>query len=247
MGNVLLRRKPGPRNPCGRCDRRSAKQRRRHGGRRASGQDHGTQVPEPEGQGTLENAVKAIDYAVANGATVINASWGGPAGGKGERALQDAIRRAEAKGVLFVAAAGNGRGGKGFDNDTDAKPMSPASFDYSNMVAVAAIDSKGALAAFSNWGAKSVKIAAPGVNVMSTVPGGKYQDTVMNLLGKKVTWNGTSMASPFVAGALAVLWSANPTDNFRMIRARLLQNTVALPSLAGKVSTNGRVDMLNIK
>lgn len=200
-----------------------------------------------KGQGNMENAVKAIDYAVANGANIINASWGGPSGGKGERALQDAIHRAEAKGVLFVAAAGNGRGGKGFDNDTDAKPMSPASYDYSNMIAVAAIDSKGALASFSNFGAKSVKVGAPGVNVLSTVPGGKYQDTVMNLLGKKVTWNGTSMASPFVAGALAVLWSTNPTENYRMVRSRLLQSTVALPSLAGKVSTNGRIDLVNAK
>lgn len=204
-----------------------------------------------KGQGTTEAAVKAIDYAVANGANIINASWGGEKDSEPEQALQDAIHRAEAKGVIFVAAAGNGRvqgqAAVGFDNDTDPKPMVPASYDYPNMVAVAAIDSAGKLAAFSNWGAKSVKVGAPGVKVLSTVPGSKWQDTIVNLGGMNVTWDGTSMASPFVSGALAVLWSTSPGQDYATVRRRLMDDAVAIPSLQGKVATNGRIDLKNVR
>lgn len=204
-----------------------------------------------KGQGTTEAAIKAIDYAVANGANIINASWGGEKDSEPEEALQEAIKRAEAKGVIFVAAAGNGRVNQaagtsaGFDNDNDPKPMVPASYDYGNMVAVAAIDSAGALAGFSNWGAKSVKVGAPGVKVLSTVPGSKFQDTIVDLGGMKVTWDGTSMAAPFVSGALAVLWSTSPGQDYATVRNRLFQSAVAIPSLSGKVATNGRIDLKN--
>ncbi len=204
------------------------------------------------GQGTTETAVQAIDYAVANGAHVINASWCEDKESEADKALQEAILRAKTKGVLFVAAAGNGRlnpaSGKysGFDNDRDAKPMAPAFYDLSNMIAVAAIDSRNNLADFSNWGAKSVKVGAPGVKVFSTVPGNRYQDTIANLGSSQVTWDGTSMAAPFVTGALAVIWSTSPGQSFVTIRQRLLQGAFAISSLAGKVATNGRIDLKTV-
>lgn len=206
------------------------------------------------GKGDTAGAIKAIDYAVKNGANIINASWGGEKGDEDDKGLVEAIERARDKGVIFVAAAGNGRvnmaAGKavGFDNDSDKKPMVPASFDIANIVAVAAIDSNEKLAEFSNWGKKSVRIAAPGVKIMSTVPKDKYQDTIIDLGDKlRATWDGTSMASPFVSGALAVIWSQNPEQGWEEVKEALLSNAVGVPALSGKCSTEGRVDLRSIK
>ncbi len=202
-----------------------------------------------KGQGDSAGAIKAIDYAVANGARVINASWGSEGEEEGDDALREAIQRAEAKGVVFVAAAGNGRvnqttmQGEGFNNDTDSKPMYPCSYPYENIISVAAFDSSLAIAKFSNFGKKSVDIGAPGVKILSTVPGGKYQDTIIDLGSMKVTWDGTSMASPFVAGSVAVLMSRYPALSGKEIKDKLLSSTVALSSLSGKVFTDGRVDL----
>lgn len=202
-----------------------------------------------KGQGDTASAVKAIDYAVANGAKVINASWGSEGEEEGDEALREALMRAEEKGVIFVAAAGNGRVNQatgqpaGFSNDTDDKPMYPASYPYGNIIAVAAIDSALALANFSNYGAKTVDIAAPGVKILSTVPGNKFQDTVIDLGSLKVTWDGTSMASPFVAGSVAVLWSQNPAMSAKEVKEKLLAKAVKIGSVTGKVLTDGRVDL----
>ncbi len=200
-----------------------------------------------EGKGTTEAAIKSIDYAVNNGAHIINASWGGEAGDEDDSALKEAIKRAEAKGVIFVAAAGNGRlsgmEAKGFDNDTDKKPMVPASWLFPNIVSVSAIDSAENLAKFSNWGFKSTKIGAPGVKILSTVPGNKYQDTVVDFAGIKATWDGTSMAAPFVAGALAVIWSQDTGQSWEKVRDTLLSNAVPIAALKGKVATQGRMDL----
>src|SRR5690606_5331287 len=113
----------------------------------------------------------------------------------------DAIRYAESNNVLFVAAAGNGHQGVGYDNDNDSKPAYPASYDMDVIVSVAAIDVNGALGSFSNWGARGVDIAAPGVKVFSTTVGNKYSDTVIDIPGMiTATWDGTSMAAPHVSG-----------------------------------------------
>ena len=204
------------------------------------------------GKGDTASAIKAIDYAVKNGANIISASWGGEAGDEDDSALKEAIQRAEKKGVLFIAAAGNGRmdptTGKsgGFDNDSDKKPMIPASYPYENIIAVAAIDSKGALAEFSNWGHKTVKVGAPGVKILSTVPHNKYQDTIIDLGSIKATWDGTSMAAPFVAGAAAVIWSQSPKQSWQDVKGKLLTNAAPLDSLKDKVATGGRVDLAKI-
>lgn len=206
-----------------------------------------------KGQGTDEAAIKSIDYAVQNGAHIINASWGGEKGEEDDSALQEAIARAEARGVIFVAAAGNGRANPaagtsaGFDNDSDAKPMVPASFDHANIIAVAAMDSGDALAPFSNWGHRTVDVGAPGVKVLSTVPGSRYQDTILDFGSLKVTWDGTSMAAPHVAGTLAAIWSQKPSLTGSEVRDILFANTVRVSALSGKVATEGRIDMANIR
>ena len=113
------------------------------------------------GFGTDADIVAAIGYAVNNGAKVINASFGGPDYG---RAMHDAIANANSAGVLFVAAAGN----KGSNNDST--PFYPASYNLPNIISVAASDQDDNLTYFSNYGATSVHVAAPGENIYSTVP-----------------------------------------------------------------------------
>jgi subtilisin family serine protease len=105
------------------------------------------------------------------------------------------------------------------------------------------VDSNGALASFSNWGKKSVKVGAPGVKILSTVPGNKYQDTIIDMGGMKATWDGTSMAAPYVSGNAAVIWSMDKTQTWEQVRDKLLANAVPLDSLKGKVATDGRIDL----
>jgi thermitase len=208
-----------------------------------------------QGQGTTESAIKAIDYAVANGAKVINASWGGEKGDEDDTALTEAIERAEKAGVIFVAAAGNGRansagtGAEGYDNDNDPKPSIPATLNIPNIVSVAAIDSDEKLGAFSNWGNRSVELGAPGVKVLSTVPGDRYQDTVIDIpfLGMTATWDGTSMAAPHVAGAFALAWSDNPNLDYQQVLDSVMRATKAVPGLSRKVVTGGRLDLVGIR
>lgn len=174
-----------------------------------------------EGSGTLANAVKSIDYATKIGANIMSNSWGG---GGFSQVLMDAIVRARAAGILFTAAAGNE------SNNNDRRPSYPASYDVDNIISVAAINNRGALAPFSSYGLKSVHIAAPGVNVLSTVPGG--QDT----------YSGTSMATPHVSGVAALLMAYAPTLKYNEIKERLLKTARPLSSLKGKVATGGMVD-----
>jgi len=205
-----------------------------------------------KGQGDTASAVKAIDYAVQNGANIINASWGSEGEEEGDHALREALQRAADKGVIFVAAAGNGRAAPGatsaagYDNDTDAKPSYPASYPHANIVSVAALTTEDALAPFSNFGKTTVDIGAPGVKILSTVPGSKFQDTIIELGDTKITWDGTSMASPFVAGGLAVAWSQNKTATWEQVRAMILQNIASSTHLTGKVVTGGRMNLSSL-
>ncbi|NBT58212.1 protease [bacterium] len=206
------------------------------------------------GQGGTAEAIAAIDYAANNGAKIINASWGGESDGEQEEdgLLKEAIERAGKKGVLFLAAAGNGRanaqgGASGFDIDNDPKPVYPAAYPLENVFTVAAIDAENNLATFSNWGEKSVKIAAPGVKILSTVPGDKYQDTIINLGQVVVTWDGTSMATPHVAGAAASLWSVDPKMSAQSVAKKLMELSTETDSVAGKVASGGRLDLHGLK
>ncbi|MEQ1664259.1 MAG: S8 family peptidase [Bdellovibrionales bacterium] len=200
-----------------------------------------------KGEGTTADAIGAINYAVANGAKVTSNSWGSegedPAEGKENQALRDAIQNAQDHGVLFIAAAGNGHNGVGYDNDSDAKPGYPATYTNENIISVAALDSSDQLGAFSNWGKTSVDIAAPGVKVYSTTVGSTYADTVIDLLGTKVTWDGTSMATPHVAGAAALYISAHPNANWREVKAAILNSAKRISSLNNKVVSGGKLNV----
>lgn len=174
------------------------------------------------GSGSISGAIAALDYLIAMKARGVNVrisnnSWGGPVYSK---TLQDAITRARDAGIIFVAAAGNEA------NDNDARPSYPASYDLSNVISVAAIDRNGNLARFSNYGANSVDIAAPGVEILSTTPKGGY-----------ATFSGTSMATPHVAGALALLLSTEPHLSDAQLLTRLYDTGYPLGSLNGVVRT----------
>ncbi len=199
-----------------------------------------------KGSGTTADAIGAIRYAVDNGAKILSNSWGGEGqddASEENLALKEAIQYSLNKGALFIVAAGNGRGGKGYNNDTDSKPVYPASYTFENIVTVAALDSGDRLAGFSNFGITKVHIGAPGVKVYSTTPANGYSDTVIDKFGIKATWDGTSMAAPHVAGAAALYWSAHPQASFKDVKNALLRSAKKIPSLAGKVSTEGKLDV----
>lgn len=176
------------------------------------------------GFGILSDAIECLDYAVAMGAKVSNNSWGG---GGFNQALLDAITRAREAGHLFIAAAGNDA------SDNDSTPAYPASYPLDNIISVAAIDRKGIIADFSNYGRRSVHVAAPGVEIYSTYIG---SDTAYDSL------QGTSMASPHVAGVAALILSAAPDADYIEIRERILSTVTKLPELAGRVITDGLVN-----
>ncbi len=173
------------------------------------------------GNGTDTAAAEAIDYAVNHGAKVINASWGGTGT---DSTIEAAIQYADANGVIIVAAAGN----NGADDDTTF--FSPASYSaqYPNVISVAASDSNGARASFSNYGVGTVQLAAPGLNVYSTFSNGGYG-----------TMSGTSMAAPMVTGAIALVEAAHPTWTMNQVIDAVLDTVTPDPALAGWVTTGG--------
>ncbi len=177
--------------------------------------------------GYTSDAIEAINYAVDKGVKISNNSWGG--GGKSQ-ALQDAIARADSSGHLFVAAAGNG-GADGVGDDNDATPHYPSSYSNPNIVAVAATDDRDTLASFSNFGVTSVDLAAPGVRILSTLPGDAYG-----------SYSGTSMATPHVTGVAALVKSRNLTLGDAKIKAKLLKRLDEKGGLAGKVLAGGRLN-----
>lgn len=183
--------------------------------------------------GTTANAVKAVNYLTdlkqRHGLRLVasNNSWGG---GGYSQALADAISAAGAADILFVAAAGNA------GQDIDTAPSYPASYPLANLLAVAAIDKSGARASFSNWGSKTVAIAAPGVDILSTVP------TRKGLPGY-AAYNGTSMATPHVTGAAAFYASLNPCASAAQIRSALLAQATADSRLAGLVQDGRRLNV----
>lgn len=172
-----------------------------------------------EGSGTLEDAIKGIDYATKMGAKIMSNSWGG---GGFSQTLLDAIQRASDAGSLFVAAAGNEA------NNNDSSPGYPASYNTPNMLAVAAIDNRGQLASFSNYGKGKVHVAAPGVGITSSINTGGY-----------ATWSGTSMATPHVSGVAALVMSHEPDLSAVEVRNRIITTAKKLGTLRGKVSSGG--------
>ncbi len=192
--------------------------------------------------GTTANAIKAVDYFTTlktranNPVPVVatNNSWGG---GGFSQALKDAIDRADAAGILFVAAAGNSA------TNNDATASYPSGYTSANIIAVASITSTGALSSFSQYGATTVDIGAPGSGIWSTVPvssGGGKRATIGS---GYASYNGTSMATPHVAGAVALYKAINPSASAVQIKAAILNSATPTPSLSGKVLTGGRLNV----
>ena len=179
-----------------------------------------------DGSGSLEGAIKAIDYATMMDVDLMSNSWGG--GGRSE-ALLEAIKRASDKGIIFTAAAGNS------SSNNDATPSYPASYQVPNMVSVAALTAQNGLASFSSYGKTSVHIAAPGHNILSTVNGGKYD-----------VYSGTSMATPHVSGVLGLLLAKEGRMSHDVLRERLTMTGVPVTGLRGKTLTASRIDAYNL-
>ena len=176
------------------------------------------------GTGDTSDAIACIDYAIEQGVDILNNSWGG---GGPSQALLDAINAVNDAGILFVAAAGNSA------LDNDATPHYPSNYEVANIVAVAAIDRNGLLASFSNYGANSVDAGAPGVAIFSCTASSD---------SSYASFDGTSMASPHVAGVAALLASQHPTASVAELKNRLLITTSPLASLDGRMVTGGMVD-----
>lgn len=174
-----------------------------------------------DGSGSLDDAVEAIKYSTKMGVKIMSNSWGG--GGYSE-IMKEAIDEANAKGIVFTAAAGNHSG------NNDESPSYPASYNVPNVISVAAVDNRGRLATFSCFGRRTVHVAAPGVNVFSSLPGGY------------ASWSGTSMATPHVSGVVALLLSQDPTLTPEKVRERLIKTSKPLAGLKGKSASNGIVD-----
>jgi subtilisin family serine protease len=178
-----------------------------------------------DGYGSVADAIDAINYAVANGAKVLNKSWGGSGYSS---SLAAAITNAKDNGVLFVAAAGND------STDNDSTPQYPACYQIENVIAVAATDDDDALASFSNYGQNTVHLGAPGVSILSTVLNNEYR-----------WYNGTSMATPHVSGAAALLLAQNPAIALNELKNRLIGTGDTTSSLAGKTISGRRLNAYN--
>lgn len=198
------------------------------------------------GSGTTADAIDAIVYAADMGVQVMSNSWGG---GGYSASLENAITYANDHGALFVAAAGN----EGTNNDQ--VPEYPANYDIANVISVAATDHSDNLAIWgsgggggdgcgfvcsnamaavpgSNYGPTTVDIAAPGKNILSTIPGNSY--TLLS---------GTSMATPHVAGAAALLLAVNPNLTIGELKTALYSTVDKLDDLTNKVATGGRLNL----
>lgn len=161
--------------------------------------------------GRTDHLARAIDFATDHGARVINASWGGNGT---SQAIANAIARANRKGVLFVAAAGN---------DSAPSPSFPANLALDNIISVGATGPDDRLAGFSDRGAM---VAAPGVGILSTTAPGRYE-----------SYDGTSMAAPHVAGIASLLWASHPNATVAQVRKAILGSSIPVRGVQ-----YGRVD-----
>jgi hypothetical protein len=180
------------------------------------------------GSGSTADAVSAIDYGTMMGVDVMSNSWGG---GGFSQALLDAINGAAAADIVFVAAAGNG-GSDGVGDDNDVTPNYPSNYDAPNVIAVAATDHIDARASFSNYGLHTVDLAAPGVDILSTTPGATYS-----------VFSGTSMATPHVAGACALIRAVSPGISAVNLKQVLLSFVDPIPAMAGRSVSGGRLNI----
>lgn len=177
-----------------------------------------------DGSGDLNAGIKSIDYAIEKGAEVISASWGATIPRQQAMPLVEAVERADKAGVIFVVAAAND--GK----NNDVTEVYPANAGFPNTISVAASGSADEKPSWSNYGKRTVHVAAPGLTIMSTLPGNKYDNL-----------SGTSMATPLVSGLVAFLKSQDSSLTGAQARA-LLQTTGAKVQI--ETACNCRVDAL---
>jgi len=175
------------------------------------------------GSGWTDDAITCIEYSMEMGANLSSNSWGG---GSYNQGLEDTIDAAGTAGMLFVAAAGND------SSNNDQNPAYPASYDCPSIISVMATDKNDNRSSFSNYGLTSVDLGAPGTDILSCEPGNGYQYL-----------DGTSMATPHVSGACALVWSQNPTLSNLEVK-QLLIDTVD-PTLSGKCVSGGRLNLYN--
>lgn len=175
--------------------------------------------------GYTSNAVKAINYAVDKGVKILNLSWGSY---NKNSSLMNALRRAESKGVLIVAASGN------FGRNNNTKPFYPASYPYSNIISVTASSKSDSWVSGINYGTSAVDIAAPGSGIISTDRNNGYYSR-----------GGSSMAAPFVAGAAALLLSAEPSLRASQLKNLILAKADRISKLTSRVAGGRRVNAAN--
>jgi subtilisin family serine protease len=182
----------------------------------------GIKVFDDSGNGAVAWIADAMDYAASKGVKVVNGSWvlAGPS-----ETLNQAITRMQEQGVIVVVAAGNQ------GTDIDKAPYYPAAYTQPNLVTVAATGRNDELASFSNYGAKNVDLGAPGVEILSTNPAKSY-----------LSRTGTSMASPQVAGVIALVWTIRPEWSYQDVIKHILATADKIPSLTGKVVSGGRLN-----
>ena len=190
-------------------------------------------VLDAAGNVTTATALQGISFAVTNGARVINMSFVG--GGSFDQLFSDAITNAQNSDVVVVVAAGN----ETSDNDAAGSARYPCNFTQPNLVCVTALDQNYALANFSNWGASSVDVGAPGTNILSTWAGAGSNNASYN------TIDGTSMASPEVAGLATMLRAFNPQYTFLDTVNAIKNGGRSIPALAGKTTTGKAVDVMS--
>jgi len=175
----------------------------------------------------LSSIAAAIRYAAANGAKIINASFGTQPGAQfSSPEMESAIQEARAAGVLFVTAAGNSA------MDIDSAPAYPASYPYDNVVTVGASTPADGIAVFSNWGRGSVDIFAPGWYITSTLMDGRYGPL-----------SGTSMATPMVVGAAASVWAQHPDWKYAQVARHLYDSVDRQAAFVDRSVTGGRLNL----
>lgn len=186
-----------------------------------------------QGSGSTSDAIKAIYYAVYNGARVINNSWGGSGY---SRSLHDALTYAYNYHVFIASAAGN------YNSNNDATPMYPANYDVPSNMAVASTSSHDVRSAFSNYGVTKVHIGSPGEWIRSTVP--PDADSPGN--NNYAYMSGTSMATPFVAGMAALALRESPALSGYQLKNLILDSANPVNGLTAYVSSGARINSLNL-